>query len=91
MLNHPRRGSVACHGCIAQQCGSVLPASRLSPQVATHLHVLTSTCAQVQYTSAGVGGAEAGGEGEAMVRGLQGTRLAVDEKLERSRIQVGRW
>ncbi len=36
-----------------------------------------------------MGGAEAGGEGEAMVRGLQGTRLAVDEKLERSRIQVG--
>ena len=45
---------------------------------------------QVQFTSAGVGGAEAGGEGEAMVRGLQGTRLAVDEKLEKSRIQVGR-
>lgn len=44
---------------------------------------------QVQFTSAGVGGAEAGGEGEAMVRGLQGTRLAVDEKLEKSRIQVG--
>ena len=46
---------------------------------------------QVQFTSAGVGGAEAGGEGEAMVRGLQGTRLAVDEKLERSRIQVRGW
>lgn len=45
---------------------------------------------QVQYTSAGVGGAEAGGEGEAMVRSLQATRLAVDEKLDRSRIQVGR-
>ncbi|KAL4425893.1 hypothetical protein ABPG75_009909 [Micractinium tetrahymenae] len=43
---------------------------------------------KVQYTSAGVGGAEAGGEGEAMVRSLQATRLAVDEKLERSRIQL---
>ena len=43
---------------------------------------------QVQYTSAGVAGAEAGGEGEAMVRGLQATRLAVDEKLEKSRIQL---
>ena len=43
---------------------------------------------QVQYTSAGVGGAEAGGEGEAMVRGLQATRLAVDEKLEKSQIQL---
>jgi hypothetical protein len=35
-----------------------------------------------------VGGAEAGGEGEAMVRGLQATRLAVDEKLEKSQIQL---
>ena len=35
-----------------------------------------------------MGGAEAGGEGEAMVRGLQATRLAVDEKLEKSRIQL---
>lgn len=43
---------------------------------------------KVQYTSAGVGGAEAGGEGEAMVRSLQATRLAVDEKLDRSRIQL---
>ncbi|EFN57678.1 hypothetical protein CHLNCDRAFT_142849 [Chlorella variabilis] len=31
----------------------------------------------VQFTSAGVGGAEEGGEGEAMVRGLQATRLAL--------------
>ena len=44
---------------------------------------------RVQFTSAGVGGAEAGGEGEAMVRGLQATRLAVDEKLDKSRIQGG--
>ncbi|PSC76713.1 ribosome biogenesis BMS1-like protein [Micractinium conductrix] len=43
---------------------------------------------KVQFTSAGVGGAEAGGEGEAMVRGLQATRLAVDEKLEKSKIQL---
>ena len=35
-----------------------------------------------------MGGAEAGGEGEAMVRGLHATQLGVDEKLDKSRIQL---
>ena len=47
---------------------------------------------QVQFSAAtaeGPGGVGAGAEGEAMVRGLQATRVGVDAKLERSKIQVG--
>eukprot|EP00887_Chlorella_sp_A99_P004810 scaffold4.g4810.t1 len=44
---------------------------------------------KVQFSAAAPGGADGGGgEGEAMVRQLAATRLGVDEKLQRSRIQL---
>jgi hypothetical protein len=44
---------------------------------------------QVQFTpgAAGISG-DGGGEGEAMVRQLQGVQMGVDEKLERSKIRI---
>ena len=49
--------------------------------------LLRSIALQIQFTGE-EGDARPGGEGEHMVRSLQATREGVDEKLQRSRIQL---
>jgi hypothetical protein len=53
------------------------------------VQVQFSTPGAVWQGGEGAGAGGGGGEGEAMVRGLQATRLGVDQKLEKSKIQVG--